>query len=171
MEKLISEKTKRVMKNRRKLEKALGVKINVVDDEVTIDGPAENEYTAEKVLEALDFGFPFSIALLIKEQDFMFEAIHIKDYTKRKDMEKVRARLIGKKGKTLRALSELTKCNFEVNGNSVGIVGDPEYIRNANEAIISLARGAKQANVYAFLEKHQVKPVLDLGLKPQKKKR
>lgn len=170
MEKLICEKIKRITKNKAKLEKNLGIEISVHGNEVTIDGPAENEYVAEKVIEALEFGFPFSVALLIKEEDFIFEYLNIKNYTKRKDLAAVRARIIGKNGRTLRALHELTKCYFEIKDNCVGILGDPEYIRNANEAVIYLAQGTKQANVYRFLEKHQVKPVVDLGLKPVKKK-
>lgn len=169
MEKIISEKTKRILKNKKKLEKILNVIITVNNEEISVEGNSEDEYIAEKVIEALDFGFPFSVALLIKNQDLMLETINIKDYTKRKDLEKVRGRLIGKKGKTLRALSELTKCFFEIKGNFIGIIGEPEYIRNANEAVASIAHGAKQANVYNFLEKHQVKPVFDLGLKPLKK--
>lgn len=169
MEKIICEKSKRILKNKKRLEESLGISIAVRGDDVIIDGPPEEEYIAEKVVEALDFGFPFSVALLIKDQDFMFETINIKDHTKRKDLKKVRARLIGKNGKTLRTLNELTKCFFEIKDNVIGIIGEPEYIRNTNEAITSLIHGSKQANVYSFLEKHQVKPVLDLGLKPMKK--
>ena len=171
MEKIFCEKFKRILKNQKKLEERLEIKITINGNEITIDGQPEKEYIAEKVIEALDFGFPFSVAFLIQENDFMFEILNIKDYTKRKDLARVRARIIGKNGKTLRALHELTKCFFEVKDNSIGIIGEPEYIRNANEAVMSLARGAKQANVYSFLEKHQIKPIIDLGLKPVKKKK
>ncbi|MDP3992135.1 MAG: hypothetical protein U1B79_00495 [Candidatus Pacearchaeota archaeon] len=171
METIICEKPQRIIKNRKNLEKKLEIKIASKGKEVFISGKPEDEYVAEKVIEALDFGFPFSVALLIKEEDFMFEVLNIKNHTRRKDMEKVRARIIGKKGGTLKTLLELTKCHFEIKGNQVGIIGEPEYMRNAQEAMISLIRGAKQANVYSFLEKHQVKPVIDLGLKPMKKKK
>jgi len=170
MERIICEKPERIIKNRNKLERKLGIKITSKGKEITISGSPENEYMAEKVIDALEFGFPFSVALLIKEQDFMFESLNIKDYTRRKDLEKIRARIIGKQGKTLRTLLELTKCHFEIKGNQVGIIGDPEYMRIATEAMISLIRGSKHANVYAFVEKHQVKPVFDLGLKPVRKK-
>lgn len=165
MLKLIVEKLPRITKNRKKLEKKLNVEITNRGKEVLIDGDPENEYSAEKVIEALDFGFPFSVALMIKEQDYIFEKINIKDYTHKKDMERIRARIIGKKGKTLKTFEELTKCFFELKDNKIGIIGDPEYIKNAQDAIISIIRGAKQANVYSYLEKHQVKPVYDLGLK------
>ena len=168
---LICEKPQRIIKNKDRLEKILGIKIVNRGREVIIHGSAENEYIAEKVVEALDFGFPFSVALLIKEQDFMLEFLSIKNYTKRKDLERVRARIIGKDGKTLKTLHGLTKCYFEIKDNQVGIVGEPEYMRNAQDAMIFLIQGSKQANVYTFLEQHQIKPVIDLGLKPVKKQK
>lgn len=171
MERLILEKVPRIVKNREKLEEKLGVKIANRGREVIIHGAPENEYIAEKVLEALDFGFPFSVALLIKNQDYMFEVINIKDYTKRKDLSVIRSRIIGKQGKTLKTLGALTKCYFELKDNSIGIIGDPEYIKNAEEAIVLLIQGSKQANVYSHLEKHQPQEIVDLGLKEVKKKK
>jgi len=168
---ILSEKIRRILKNKEELEKVLGIKILIQEKGLSIEGKAEDEYVAEKVIDALNFGFPFSEALLIKKEDLMFEQINIKEFTRRHDMESVRARIIGKRGRTLRALQELTKCYFELKDNIVGIIGNPEYIKNAQEAIISLTKGTKQANVYAFLEKHQIQPVIDLGLKPFKKKR
>jgi rRNA processing protein Krr1/Pno1 len=55
--------------------------------------------------------------------------------------------------------------------NEVGIIGSPELIKNAGDAVISIIHGSKQANVYSFLEKHHIQPVLDLGLKEPKKKK
>lgn len=170
METLICEKIGRITKNRNRLEKELKIKITNRGSEITINGLPEDEYFAEKVLIALEFGFPFSVALLIKNEDNIFEILNIKAHTHKKDLEKIRARIIGTKGKTLRTLHELTKCHLELKGNQVGIIGEPEYIKIATDAIILLIHGSKQANVYAFLEKHQVKPILDLGLKPVKKK-
>lgn len=171
MIKLIIDKLPRITKNREKLQERLGVKITNRGKEVYIDGEAENEYIAEKVIEALDFGFPFSIALLIKDQEFEFEILNIKNYTRKTDFIRIKARIIGANGKTIKTLSELTKCDFEIKDNWVGIIGDPEYLKNAQQGIISLIQGSKQANVYNYLEKHQVQPVIDLGLKLFKKKK
>jgi ribosomal RNA assembly protein len=170
MIKLICEKIARVIKGRQKLEKELNVRISVRGKEIEIEGRPEDEYIAEKAMEALDFGFPFSVVMLIKDEDYLFEILNIKNYTKRKDLEKVRGRIIGKSGGTLRTLSELTKCFFEIRDNRVGIIGDVEHIRYAQDAVIFLLQGSKQANVYNFLEKHQPAPVIDLGLKEPKKK-
>ena len=54
--------------------------------------------------------------------------------------------------------------------NYVSILGHPEEIEKAYEAIIQLIRGSKHANVYKYLEQHRPEPVLDLGLKIKIKK-
>ncbi len=168
MIKLIIEKIQRITKNKRKLEEALEVKIENRGKEVYIEGTPESEYTAEKVIDALNFGFPFSQALLIKKEDLIFEKIPIKEHTNQKNLERVRARIIGSKGKTLKTVSQLSDCFLELKDNSVGIIGDPEHIQVANEAIVSLIKGTKQGNVYAYLEKHQPKIEHDLGLRDKK---
>jgi len=165
MIKILSEKLPRILKNKKRLEKTLNVKITNRGKEVYIEGEAEEEFIAENVVEALNFGFPFSTALILKDGETIFETINIKDHTNRKDLERVRARIIGTKGKTLKTLTQLTKCSFELKDNEVGIIGDPEYIERAQEAVISIIKGSKQSNVYAHLEKHQYKDPIDLGLK------
>ncbi len=165
MKSIVSEKIARIIKSKKKLEEKLNVKITNRGKELFITGQPEDEYIAEKVIDALNLGFSFQVAILIKDEYFILEELNIKDYTKRHDYERIRARIIGKGGKTLKALSQLTKCYFEIQDNHIGIIGDSEYIKNAQDAIISIIRGAKQSNVYAYLEKHKVEPILDLGLK------
>jgi ribosomal RNA assembly protein len=158
-----------IQENRKKLENALNIKIIIKLNEVSIDGNPEDEYIAEKVLDAISFGFSIPIALSIKGEDFIFEILNIKNYTHRNDLERIRARIIGREGKTLKTLNELTECDFEIRNNEVGIIGSPELIKNASDAIISIIHGSKQANVYTFLEKHHIQPIVDLGLKKPKK--
>lgn len=165
MKTILCEKLPRITKNKKRLEKILNVKITNRGKEVFVEGKPEDEYSAEKVIDALNFGFAFSTAVLIKEEGFVFEIINIKEHTNRKDLERVRARIIGTKGKTLQTLHQLTKCFFELKDNYVGIIGDPEHLENTQQAIISIVKGAKQSNVYNLLERHQVKEPIDLGLK------
>ena len=165
MKTIISEKIARIIKNKKRLEKELNIKISNNGKEVSIEGEPVDEYVAEKVLEALNLGFPLEIALLIKEEDYTFEVLNIRDFTKKKDFSRIRARIIGKEGKTLRTLNNLTNCNFEVLDKEIGIVGDAENIEAARQSVISLIQGAKQSNVYAYLEKHHPQPIFDLGLK------
>ena len=165
MEKRIVEKLPRITRNRKRLEKKLNVEIENRGKEVTVTGTPEDEYIAGKVIEALDFGFPFSDALEIKERGHVFEVLNIKDYTKKKNLERVRGRIIGKGGKTLKTLTDLTNCSLEIKDNKIGIIGDAENIKNTLDALASLIKGTKQSNVYSYLEKHRPEEVFDLDLK------
>ena len=169
MKTILSEKLPRILKNKRLLESKLKIKITNRGKEVFIVGSPENEYLAEKVIDAINFGFPVSDALQIIDEEFLFEIINIKSHTKRKDLRKIRARIIGTKGKTLQNICQLSKCSLELKDNEIGIIGSAECIKNAQEAIISLIKGSKQSNVYAYLEKHQPMPIIDLGLKKKNK--
>ena len=110
MKKIFSEKFQRIIRNKEKLERNLKVKITNRGKEIFIEGKSEDEYYAEKVIDALNFGFIFPTAILIKKGDFIFEILNIKDYTRRKDLEIIKARIIGKGGKTLKVLHDLTEC-------------------------------------------------------------
>lgn len=165
MIKLISEKIPRILKTKKQLEKKLNLKISNRGKEIYLEGNPEDEYIGEKVIEAIEFGFPINATLLIKEEDFLFEKVNIKEHTPKKDLERIRGRIIGKSGKALKTLSSLTDCFFELKDNEIGIIGSSENIANAKNAIISIIQGSKHANVYAHLEKNKPLPITDLGLK------
>jgi ribosomal RNA assembly protein len=167
---LFPEKFPRIVKSKKRLEKILNVKIELKGKSIEICGDAENEYLAEKVINALSFGFPFKEAVSIKKEEKEFEILKIKEYTKRKDLKTIRARIIGKEGKALKTLTELTNCHLELKDNSIAIIGKPEELERANEGIISLIQGAKHGNVYKFLEKSRPEEIIDFGLKEEKDK-
>jgi len=165
MKKIIVNKLLRIIKNKKKLEKELDIKIEMRGREIYISGESEKEYVAEKVIEALDFGFPFSNALEIKRENFIFEVLNIKEFSTQKNFERLRGRIIGKEGRALKTISNLSECYMELLGNKIGIIGDVENIRNVEESLKLLIKGSKHSNVYAYLEKHRIKPIIDLGLK------
>lgn len=158
MERIILDKIVRVVKARKLLEKELEVRFHFSGKELEILGAPEKEYIAEKVVEAIDFGFPIEIALLIKEEELVLEALNIREYTRRKDFERIRGRIIGKEGKTKKTIGNLTDCFIEVKDNRVAIIGRPENVKGARQAIISLIQGTKHSNVYAYLEHHKPLP-------------
>ncbi len=165
MKTIYSEKIVRIIKARKKLEELLKVKIIFKGKKIEISGSAENEYIAEKVIEAINMGFPIKEAIKIKTEEKEFDVLKIKNYTKRKDLRTIRARIIGKRGKALKTFSQLTECCFELKNNEVGIIGDPENIENAIEGIVSIIKGTHHSHVYKGLEKHKPQPISDFGLK------
>ena len=146
-----------ILKNKSKLEKELKIKIQNKGRDFFIEGAAENEYIALKTLEAIELGFSAEKAILLKNENNILHRIEIKKITKRHDLERIRARIIGTHGKTIGNLSRLSNCHLALNNNQIGIIGDSELIDEAILAITSLIHGSKQANVYSRLEKETKK--------------
>jgi ribosomal RNA assembly protein len=153
MQQIYSENLGKILKNKFDLEKSLDIKIKNQGKNIIIDGNTEDEFIALKVLEAMELGFSCKRALLLKNPEIMLHIIHIKDLTKRNDLERIRARIIGTNGKTIANLYNLSDCFISVNENDIGIIGETEYIKEAIIAIKLIIQGSKQANVYRRLEK------------------
>ena len=165
-----------IVKNMRKVKKAVPaienkvkVKIGFGKDLVSVKGLELNEYLVEKVIQAVDFGFDIENALLLINEDFVLEFIEVKEYTRRKNLRDVRARLIGTEGKARKTIENLTGSEIVIHGNTVGVIVDSEHLDAVVQAIESLIQGAKHGNVFAYLEKQNVSrrkfEVDDLGLK------
>jgi len=161
MQEIYVENTAEVLKNKSRLEKELNIKITNKGKNIFIKGDSEDEFLALKFMEAINLGFSSNQALHLKQENMILQALNIKDITKRHDLERVRARIIGTKGKTLQTLSNLTNCNLSLHDNKVGIIGDAEEIADAIQAITSLVNGSKQGNVYSRLERHKKEKRLD----------
>ncbi|MFA5258634.1 MAG: hypothetical protein WC979_09585 [Candidatus Pacearchaeota archaeon] len=147
---------KEVLRSKGLLEKELEISLTNKGKLVFIDGSGENEYLGLKVLEAINLGFSAEKALELKDEEVILHVLNIKDITKRNDIERVRARIIGTEGKTLSTLETLTDCNVCLHNNQVGIIGNVEAIESAIIGVRCLIQGSKQANVYTKLE-HQKK--------------
>lgn len=168
MKTILSPKLPRIIKNKKKLEQELNIKIFNRGKELKIEGSPEEEYLAEKIIDAINFGFKISDALSIKKEDNEFEILNIKNYTKNKKLERIKARLIGKNGKCLSTLRNLSESFIEIKDNNVGIISPPENLENITNAIIQIIQGAKQSYAYKGLEKNRPQPIYDLGLRNEK---
>jgi ribosomal RNA assembly protein len=173
METIFIENSRRIRENKETIEKKTGVKLEIKGRQVTMEGEPIQEYETHRILEALDFGFDLKDALSLVSEIIIFRKLNIKDFTRRKNLEEVRGRVIGTEGKTKRTLESVSGCAVVLHGNTVGIIGSAEIIEEATTAIGNLIRGSKQANIYRFLERMNAakKTKSDLGLKPKKEKK
>ncbi|MBS3124258.1 hypothetical protein J4437_06525 [Candidatus Woesearchaeota archaeon] len=175
MKKIILENPQKIIKLKEMLEKGLNIKISSKNNtlkgtsEILVEGKSEDEYYAEKVIDAINFGFLIKRAMLIKKKNLTFEILNIKNYMRGKNTTRIKGRIVGEGGRALATLSQLSDCYLEIQGNQVGIIGDSENIENAQKAIIMLIKGSKHANVYAFLERSHPEPILDFGIRKIKK--
>ena len=161
MQETYSEFISKIITNKKKIESALNIRLINKGKIIFIKGKAENEFIALKVIEAINLGFSAERALLLKDENMLLQVLNIKDITKRNDLETVRARIIGKQGKTLKTLNTLTDCFISLNTNQIGIIGNAEDIEECVQSVISLIQGSKQGNVYARLEKIKKEKRLD----------
>jgi len=153
VEQIYSDNIRKIFQNKKKIETALNIKLSKKQGIVFIKGKAEDEHFGLQVIEAINLGFSVDKALLLKDEEFVFEKINIKDLTKRHDLERVRGRIIGTRGRALDTLESLTDCYISLHDNSVGIIGKAEDIENARYALERIIQGSKHSNVYAYLEK------------------
>lgn len=158
---LFLNKTRKIKENIPELEKKLNVKILVEGRKVSLSGSEIDEYEAEPILEAISLGFSTGQAVQLKNEEFIFRKINIKDFTKRRDLSQIRARIVGTEGKTKRAIGNISNCEISLSGNTIGIIGSIVYIEDAITALKSLIKGSKQANVYKYLEKRNRERITD----------
>jgi ribosomal RNA assembly protein len=171
METIYVENPRKIRQNKEAIEKKTEIKITQKGRQLELEGEPFEEYQARIIIEAIDFGFSLKEALRLTDESILFRKIPIKQFTKRKDLEEVRGRVIGTEGKTKRTVEEVSGSAVVLHNNMVGIIGPAEGIEEATTAVTNLIKGSKQANVYRFLERMNTskrdKP--DLGLKNTKK--
>ncbi|MEK6824445.1 MAG: hypothetical protein AABX12_00015 [Nanoarchaeota archaeon] len=153
METIYFDRLGELKRTKNELEKHLKVSISIQGKRVTINGNAFEEFEALAVLEAINFGFSAQTALMLKEEDIVFRKLPIKNFTRRKDLETVRARVIGTQGRTKRTIESLADCQVIVRGNEVGLICPAEEVEYVITGMTNLIRGSKQANIYKFLER------------------
>ena len=174
METLIFDKMPgAIRREQRNLERQLKVKLTIKEKNVAIEGSPLDEYVALLIVEALVFGFSQKQAMSLKDEGMSFRKIHIRDFTRRKNLKDVRARLIGREGKTRRTLEDISNCEVVIGESEVGIIGFTDAVESTVQAAINIIKGSKQANAYRYLERMNAekKNLPDnLGLKIKNKK-
>ena len=112
-----------------------------------------NSFNTVPIVTAVGRGFNPEIALLLLDENFIFELISIKDFSRNeKDMERIRSRVIGTNGKAREMLEKMTNVSISIYGKTIGIIGKLENVDLARRAIEKLLGGAPHGNVYKFIE-------------------
>jgi KH domain-containing protein len=172
MRKINVGSVERIKKAAPLIENKIKINISFGNNYVNISGNELNEFIAEKIILAVDFGFDPEDALLLRNEDFVMEFVGIKEFTRRKNVKDVKARVIGTEGKAKRTIETLTGAVLCIKDNCVGIIVDTLHCDAAVQAVKSLIQGARHGNVFAYLEKQGVvarnSDNEDLGLREKK---
>ena len=116
-------------------------------------------YNTKLIIQAIGRGFNPDIALLLKNEDYSLEMINITEFAgkSRKTMHRIKARVIGTKGKAWKMLERLTRCYLSVYGKTISIIGLTEEVALARQAVEDLLKGAPHGNIYKFLQEKKKK--------------
>ena len=126
----------------------------VIIEPASPDTPFENILKAREVVRAIAVGFSPERAFRLLDEDQVLVTIDLKEYfTSPNHITRVKARIIGEKGKTRRIIEETTGTYVNIGDTVIGIIGDYEQANIAREAIEMLINGKSHATVYSFLER------------------
>ncbi|PIN75436.1 RNA-processing protein [Candidatus Woesearchaeota archaeon CG10_big_fil_rev_8_21_14_0_10_37_12] len=131
--------------------------INSEEGEVKISGQdALFLYLAREIIRAIGRGFNPEIAQHLLKPDYMFELITLNEHAKNPhDVQRLKGRIIGEKGKSRNTIEELTQTKICVYGKTAGIIGSADSIMDARKAIQRLLEGSTHASVYRWLERRK----------------
>jgi ribosomal RNA assembly protein len=107
------------------------------------------------MVKAIGRGFSPDKAFRLLNDEVYFTLMDMRDYVgkNQKHVRRVRARIIGTKGKTRRLIEELAGVNVSIYGNTIGVIGESLEMSAAVTAIEMLLKGSEHSAVYSFLEK------------------
>jgi len=134
------------------------LKINSENGDVFIEGDSLDIFNCLNIVKAIGRGFNPDIALKLLNEDYNLEIISIEGFSRnKKDLVRIRSRLIGTEGKARDSLEKLTNTDIVVYGKTVGIIGKIEDVMVARQGITNLLQGSKHGNVYSYIEKQKLK--------------
>jgi len=106
---------------------------------------------------AIGRGFSPSRAIRILEDDMvMYDIIKLGQMSK-KDLMRIKGRIIGKNGSMRRYIENVTGATVSVYGDTIAIIGYPEEISIAKKAVTMLIDGIPHTVVYKFLDNEKIK--------------
>jgi len=153
---------------KKRIENTLNVKLKISSSGViTIEANpdnADNVLKAELIIKAIGLGFSPEKAFLLLKEDYNLRIIDLSRYARnKKDLIRIKGRIIGEKGKARRIIEETTDTKISVSDKEVAIIGRWSDIMLAEEAIMKLIRGARHATVYDWLyEQRRIQKFLEM---------
>ncbi len=140
----------------------LGVRLTIDTEnsmvvvEPEVEGvPPINVMKAGEIVKAIALGFPPEKAMRLAEEDQILVVVDLKNLVgdSPNHLRRVKARIIGEKGRARRTLEEMTDTYINVGETVVAIIGDYERAMAAKRAIEMLVEGRMHSTVYRHLER------------------
>jgi ribosomal RNA assembly protein len=143
----------RLGKNKRNIEKRTATKIEV-GDVIEVRGESLDVYRAIKVVKAIGRGFSPPKAFLLLNEDFELDIMSLQG-EEHNTIRRLMARVIGRGGTARRKMELKTHTCISIYGKTVSVIGKPEDIHAAHEAIASLLSGAPHYIAYKIADEEE----------------
>jgi ribosomal RNA assembly protein len=132
--------------------------VNSQDGEVIIKTKTLTEdiepFKAVEIVSAIGRGFSPENAMRLRRGDNSLHIIDLREFAGKSpdQIERVKGRIIGEGGTARLNIENLTNALITVYGRTVAIIGEPNQLRLAVDAISSLSTGSMHGPVYSKLE-------------------
>lgn len=148
------ERITELKKSRKDIEKKTKTKINISEGEITIEGDVSDTYFVKDIVKAIGRGFEPEKAMKIYTNDFQLHIINLKEYEKNENgIKRLKARVIGEKGKIKNEIENATDCYLSIYGNTIGIMAKVDTIEYTKEAIEIILGGSKFSTLFRYLSR------------------
>ncbi|MBD3230031.1 MAG: RNA-processing protein [Candidatus Lokiarchaeota archaeon] len=119
------------------------------------EGSAISLWKAKDVVKAIARGFAPKKAFRLFDEDIYMEIIDLERFLNtRKQIHRIKGRIIGKSGKSRKIIEEMTDAYISVYGDTVSIIGEYLSFKIAKSAVKKLIQGYSHSSVYHFLQKN-----------------
>lgn len=150
---------------KKEIERETGCDINIDSNEGIVEITSEDSFKlliCKNIVKAIARGFNPEIATNLRKIDYDFILVDLSDYVKtKKDLERLKGRLIGKAGKGRSTIENLTDTYISVYGKTVGIIGEIANLNVARRALMMLIEGKQHTTVFKWLEKTRNRLIAD----------
>ena len=111
-------------------------------------------FKAVEIVSAIGRGFSPDNAMKLLSGENSLHIIDLREFVGKSpdQIERVKGRIIGEGGKARLNIENLTNALITVYGRTVAIIGEPNQLRLAVDAISSLSAGSMHGPVYSKLE-------------------
>jgi ribosomal RNA assembly protein len=132
------------------------ISIDSTEGLVRVEGEdAVGALRAVEVVTAINRGFsPERAFAMLEDEDLLLDVIDLSGMADNpRQLDRIRGRIIGRDGKSREQIEHMTDTMISVFGKTVALIGLPERIKVAREAVEMILKGVPHEAVYSFLER------------------
>lgn len=137
-------------RNKRNIEKRTNTRIEI-GDIVEIEGDSLDVYRAINIVKAIARGFSPPKAMLLLRDEYELDIMSLQGENEN-TIKRLMARVIGRRGMARRKIELKTHTCISIYGKTVAVIGRPEDIKTAHEAIGALLSGSPHYVAYKIAD-------------------